>query len=366
MKKIGIGIVGASSRRGWVGVAHLPALRGLDAFEIRGVSTTRQETADATARALGAGLAFDNHRDLVSRPEIDLVVVGVKVTEHHEIASDAIARGKHVYCEWPLGRNLTEAIDLERKAAKAGVKTIIGLQGHFSPAVHLARDLIGQGFIGEPVSTNIRGFAPDDVWAGRMDPHYEFMAHKNNGATLQAVVLGHALEMLVSVLGEVDALSAQLKIRGEVIRLSDGQPVPADMPEEVLVNATVDRGVAASIHYSAGPSRGRDFVWEIRGREGSLVLEARSGYANMADLAISGQRGSDGFAPIAIPQAYRHRIDGLAGPPANVARLYAQLARDLASGTALVPDFATAVRRHRVIDAIERADETGERQRIIS
>ena len=79
--RIGVGIVGASADRGWGGIAHVPALRALDAFQIRAVSTTRMESANATASRLGADLAFDTHQALVVRPEVDLVVVAVKVPD---------------------------------------------------------------------------------------------------------------------------------------------------------------------------------------------------------------------------------------------------------------------------------------------
>ncbi len=85
MNRIGVGIVGASSGRGWARVASIPALRTLDASEIRDVSTSRRETDNAMAQRLGIGLAFDSHRDLISRPENDLVVVCVKVADHYPI-----------------------------------------------------------------------------------------------------------------------------------------------------------------------------------------------------------------------------------------------------------------------------------------
>ena len=49
---------------------------------------------------------------------------------------------------------------------------------------------------------------------------------------------------------------------------------------------------------------------------------------------------------------------------ANVARLYAALARDLADGTHTVPDFEHALARHRLIEAIERAAATGSTQTV--
>nr|WP_314546023.1 hypothetical protein [uncultured Massilia sp.] len=56
--RIGVGIVGASARRGWARIAHIPALQSLPEFDIRAVSTTGMDSARATAAALGIGLAW--------------------------------------------------------------------------------------------------------------------------------------------------------------------------------------------------------------------------------------------------------------------------------------------------------------------
>ncbi len=71
--KIGVGIIGASPNRGWALAAHIPALQALPNYEIRAVSTSRRESAEKSAQTLGVALAFDNHTDLIARPEIDLV-----------------------------------------------------------------------------------------------------------------------------------------------------------------------------------------------------------------------------------------------------------------------------------------------------
>ncbi|PZV38808.1 Gfo/Idh/MocA family protein [Mesorhizobium kowhaii] len=362
-KKIGVGIVGASSERGWAAFAHIPALKSLGQFEIRGVSTTKRESAETTAKSLGIKLAFDNHRDLVERPEIDLVVVSVKVPDHYAVVSDAISAGKMVYCEWPLGRNLTEALDLEHKAREGKVKTIIGLQGRFSPGVQYLRDLIAQGYIGQPLSTNVKSYTPDDQWMGRLEPAYEFMALKANGATFLTVVLGHALDAFAHVLGAFESLSAVASNRlGQAIRTRDSQPIPSDVPDEVAITGTLSGGIVASVHYTAGRVPARPFVWEITGRDGSLLIEATNGYINMADLSIRGRRGNGDLEALPIPDSYQKIDGGLAGPPGNVARVYAQFDSDVKTGTAFAPGFGAAVIRHRVIDAIERAADTGQRQ----
>ena len=59
-EKIRVGVIGASMRSGWGRDAHIPALNALPEFEITAVSTSRQETADETARHFGIPHAFSD------------------------------------------------------------------------------------------------------------------------------------------------------------------------------------------------------------------------------------------------------------------------------------------------------------------
>ena len=60
-------------RNGWGGDAHVPALSALPEFEIAAVSTSRQETADETARHFGIPYAFADPCEMVQHPDVDLV-----------------------------------------------------------------------------------------------------------------------------------------------------------------------------------------------------------------------------------------------------------------------------------------------------
>src|SRR5256714_3524381 len=112
-KRMLSGIIGANPDRGWAAQAHIPALKSLaDDFEIRALSTSRRESADAAGKRFGVPLAFDNHRDLVQSADVDVVAITVKVPHHFELASAALDAGKAVYCEWPLGAGLKEAESL--------------------------------------------------------------------------------------------------------------------------------------------------------------------------------------------------------------------------------------------------------------
>src|SRR5437667_1992284 len=117
---LGVGIIGVSPVRGWAATAHIPALRALPNFEIRALSAHSAESARAAGEAFGVGAVFADHEQLVTRPDVDVVAVTVKVPHHRELVSAALAADKAVYCEWPLGRDLDDARAMESLAAEHG------------------------------------------------------------------------------------------------------------------------------------------------------------------------------------------------------------------------------------------------------
>jgi predicted dehydrogenase len=82
---------------GWGRDAHLPALSALPEFGITAVSTSRQETADETARHFGIPLAFAEPYKMVQHPDVDLVSICVRVPFHHQLGMAALNAGKHLY-----------------------------------------------------------------------------------------------------------------------------------------------------------------------------------------------------------------------------------------------------------------------------
>src|SRR6266481_6805537 len=96
---LGVGIIGVSLIRGWASTAHIPALRALPKYEIRALSARNAESARAIAEAFRVSAVFSDHEELVSQPDIDVVVVTGKVPHHRELVSAALAACKAVYCE---------------------------------------------------------------------------------------------------------------------------------------------------------------------------------------------------------------------------------------------------------------------------
>ena len=102
--KIRVGIIGANANYGWSKRAHLPALLGMPDFELTAVCTSRPETAAESKAFYGANLAFHDYTEMANHPDVDLVVVSVSVPAHFGMVTAGLQAGKHVFCEWPLGR----------------------------------------------------------------------------------------------------------------------------------------------------------------------------------------------------------------------------------------------------------------------
>src|SRR6202163_1757993 len=156
---LGVGIIGVSPFRGWAATAHIPALRALPNYEIRALSAHSADSARAAGEAFGVSAVFSDHEPLVIQPDIDVVVVTVKVPHHRELVTAALAAGKAVYCEWPLGRDLDEARAMAALAAEKGVRTVVGLQARQAPAVEFVHQLLTAGYVGEVLPPSMVGLS---------------------------------------------------------------------------------------------------------------------------------------------------------------------------------------------------------------
>src|SRR3989441_4375873 len=156
---LGVGIIGVNPARGWAATAHIPALRALPNYEIRALSTQRAESARAVGEVFGVSTVFSDHEQLVAQPDIDVVAVTVKVPRHRELVSAALAAGKAVYCEWPLGRDLDDARAMAALSAGQGMRTVVGLQARQAPAIEFVQELLGDGYVGEVLSTTMVGLS---------------------------------------------------------------------------------------------------------------------------------------------------------------------------------------------------------------
>jgi predicted dehydrogenase len=361
--KIRVGIIGVSAERGWASIAHIPALKALADYEIVAISNRNPEKAAAAASAYLIPQVFHNNLDLINSPDVDLVLITVKVPEHKELVQAAITAGKHIYCEWPLGNGLAETLELNNLADKNGIFTVIGLQSRAVPAIRYVKDLVKSGYVGEVLSTTLTGSGI--IYGAFTDQAMAYAVDAKNGAGMIYATFGHAVDVLCDTLGEFKTIGATAVNRRKTTTLVEsGEQIPMTAYDQIAVNGVLTSGAVASIHYRGGMFRGTNFQWEINGTKGDLIITADGGHPAVFPLTIKGGNGEQtGLEVLEVPGQYLTvEADGLYPAALNMAYQYQWLHNDLKEGTRLSASFDDAVLRHRMIAAIELAAESGNRQ----
>lgn len=343
------GFAGANAERGWARDAHFPALEAVPDIAIAAVSARTQAIADVAAETFGADRAYADSCEMARDPEVDVVAVTVKVPEHRAIVLAALEAGKHVYCEWPLARDLAEAEELAEAARQAGAHVAIGLQGANALAVRHAARLVREGAIGRPLS--LRVVSSTAGWGAVAPPHYAYLQDRSNGATLATIAGGHTLAMVEAVVGAYAEVSARNSIlRDRVTIAGTGEEVVRTCADHMLIHGRHANGCVSSVEITAGENLPLRF--ELRGSEGTLEIRGQhpGGYQCGA-LTVT-------TSAVAEPQP-SSALAGLDGAAINVGQLHADFAEDIRRGTRTVPDFDVAVRLTRLLDAIDMASAEG-------
>ena len=361
--KLRVGLIGANVNYGWAPRAHLPALMALPDIDLVAVCTAHEDTARETAAKYEVPMAFHNHLDMLQRPGIDAVAVLVRVPSHHELTMAALEAGKHVYTEWPLGADLREAEEMAGLARSKGVRTMVGLQARCSPA-HLAmKELIEEGYVGEVLSCHMTQFG-SGVLSRTSDRTWQ--RDRTLGANTLTIAFGHTIDALCMCLGEFKDVSAVVSTQVPQWYETDTQrSVDVTSPDNILVSGTLESGAVVSAHVASQPWHGSGFRLEVYGREGTLVLTSQDN-AQIGSVRLEGARGA-GSALETIPVTSQHRWVPRSvpeGPPYNVAQMWSRFADAIRNDGPVEPDFDLAVRRHRLLDAIQRASDTGQRQTV--
>jgi predicted dehydrogenase len=95
---------------------------------------------------------FANYKQLLAKPEVQAVVVATPTHQHRDIVLDALAAGKHVYCEAPLANTIADAKDIARAAQKAFKQVFqAGLQDRSHPHRHFLAPFLRAGALGRNV-----------------------------------------------------------------------------------------------------------------------------------------------------------------------------------------------------------------------
>jgi predicted dehydrogenase len=265
-RPLGVGVIGA----GVISQTYLENLTSFPDVKVVAVGDLLPDRARAKADEHGVASA-GTPDDVLSNTDVDLVVNLTIPQVHVEVSSAAIAAGKHVWTEKPIGldRDATRALLAQADAAGRRIgsapDTLLG------PAFQSAKRAIQKGVIGEPlfVQTSFQTQGPD-LW----HPDPAFLFARGAGPLLD---MGpYYFSALVSLLGPIAAVTA----RGSRPRLERtihtgpraGETFPVEVPSTVQVLTSFAAGQHGTHLLSFDSALERHGVVEIHGSEGTIVL----------------------------------------------------------------------------------------------
>jgi predicted dehydrogenase len=360
IERLRVGLIGATGR--WGPSAHIPAIQNLLETELYAVCTAHDDTAQAASEKYSVELYFDNDKVMNKNPQIEAVSVAVRVPAHYELTKNAIQAGKHVFCEWPLGANLKEAEELASLAREHKVYTMVGLQRRASPVYLRLQELVGEGYVGEVLAVNLQQLG-GGVLSRTSDRTWQKDA--SLGANTLTIGFGHAIDALCMVVGEITEVSGMVRTQVSQWYETDTQQlVDVSSADNIMIAGIVESGAIVNANVGVHPYHGSGYKMEIYGREGTLVL---SGVGGGGLKIFGGRKEHQTLQEIEIPNRLTwvpEQVRG-AGPAFEVGQMWANFARAIRNDVPIEPGFDHAVRRHKLLDAVQRASDTGQLQKLV-
>src|SRR5829696_2914160 len=149
-------------------MAHLPGWARDPRTELVAVCDVEPQLADDAAAKFGIPAAASNYRDVVNRDDIDVVDVCTPSHTHFELAMAALAAGKHVLCEKPVAFDFRETLRAADLARSQELKTKVGFTFRYAPAMRYMKELVDQGFCGQPFIYN--AYEQNSQWLDPQTP----------------------------------------------------------------------------------------------------------------------------------------------------------------------------------------------------
>lgn len=267
--RLRIGLIGVG-RIGKLHAEHL-AYR-VPAAELIALADVSEEAVRGCADRLGVREWTTDHRALISRPDIDAVVICSPTNMHAQMMEEAAAAKKHIFCEKPIDLQLERVDKALNAVAKAGVKLQMGFNRRFDANFARVREAIVKGEIGALNMLHIISRDPGP-------PPIEYV--RVSGGIFMDMTI-HDFDMARFLAGdEVDEIYAAAGV------MIDPEIGKAGDLDTALLTLRFKNGVIGTIDNSRKAVYGYDQRVEAFGSAGAVRTE--NNYPNSA-LVLNGQR----------------------------------------------------------------------------
>jgi predicted dehydrogenase len=340
LDRVGIGIIGCGN----ISSAYLKAAKVFPMLDVRALADVNPAAAEARGKEFDIrAMSVDS---LLADPAIEIVVNLTGPKAHVEVGRAAVAKGKHVHSEKPLGVTVAEARKLVDAAAANNVRLGAAPDTFLGGAHQTCRKLIDQGAIGQPLAGTAFFMCPGHE---RWHPSPAFYYLAGGGPMLD---MGpYYITALVNLLGPVKRV-AGITTRARPERLITSEPLKGTrIPVEVATHAagTLEfvSGAAITIAMSFDVARHRHKPLEIYGSDGAMSVPDPNFFGGDIELATA----TEDWRKVPIEHAYvdgNYRVIGVA-----------DMAQAIRRGRAHRASGELAFHVLEVMEAVQRSSEEG-------
>lgn len=158
MQKIKVGIIGA----GRIGQVHAKSITyHIPQAQLVAISDIYEEGAKKVAEELGISNYYKDYHEILNDPSIDAVLICSSTDTHADIACEAAAAGKHIFCEKPVDLTVAKIKKVIEAVDKAGVKLQIGFNRRYDHNFAYIKQLEKDGKIGRIQTVKITSRDPE-------------------------------------------------------------------------------------------------------------------------------------------------------------------------------------------------------------
>ncbi len=369
METLGVGIISF----GFMGKVHTYNYRTMPLYydpmpvRVKLVGVAEIDGARAQRAAEQGGFEFGtaDWRELIARDDIHIIDICSPNSLHTDQLLEAMAAGKHIYCDKPL---VVGEANMQR--IEQALKTYTGIgqmafQYRFFPATLRAKQLIDEGFIGNPVS-----FRATYLHSGSVDPQKPmgWKQLKSEGGGVLQDLGSHIVDVMNHLIGPIDSVLTQTHILYPERPNATGAMEPVEADDIMLMIARLPNGVLGTIEASKIATGAEDELsFEIHGDRGALRFHCmHANYLEAYDLRApeAPLGGTRGWNKIACVQRFEKPGGGFPGPKFGIGWIRAHthshfnFLQAAAQGAQPTPSLYDGIHLQRMLAAAQRsADE---------
>lgn len=263
---------------------HFPALPGLSLVAVADLDVDRAQAVGAAQGVRGTSVD-----ELLAADDVDVVLNLTIPAAHADVATRALAAGKHVYGEKPLAMSTAEAEPVLEAARAAGLRVGSAPDTVLGTGIQTARAALDDGLIGTPVGAAVAWSAPGhELW----HPAPAFYYQPGGGPLLD---MGpYYLTSLVTFFGSVVRVSgsATRSTRERTVATGPnaGTSIPVDIDTHVVAILEHENGVVSTVTVSFEVWATRAPLFEVYGTAGTLGVPDPNRFSDPVSIATADDR----------------------------------------------------------------------------